>query len=146
MLNIGGAELLIILLVALVFLGPQRLPEAARQLGQAVSSLRSLAAGFQAEVQAATKPNHAASMTLDGPTDQTEAIAATQQGLDGGALARPIEPVGTDPEVLKEAARNVDLLRGDDKPVSAGGPKTVPPIDSRTKAPDDVDSTVDENE
>nr|MCH9803045.1 twin-arginine translocase TatA/TatE family subunit [bacterium] len=33
MLNIGGAELLIILLVALIFLGPQRLPEAARQLG-----------------------------------------------------------------------------------------------------------------
>ncbi|MFT4597261.1 MAG: Tat protein translocase TatB subunit, partial [Paracrocinitomix sp.] len=82
MLNVGGAELLILLLVALIFLGPQRLPEVARQLGQAISSLRSLAAGFQAEIEAATKPDHAASMKLDGPTAQADAIAATQQGTD----------------------------------------------------------------
>jgi Tat protein translocase TatB subunit len=117
MLNVGGAELLIILLVALIFLGPQRLPEVARQLGQAVSSLRSLAAGFQAEIAAATKPDHAASMKLDGPTDQAEAIAATQQGADPEAL--------TDPQVIREAARKVDPLSGDGKPVSAGGPTTV---------------------
>ena len=31
MLNVGGGELLIILLVALIFLGPSRLPDVARQ-------------------------------------------------------------------------------------------------------------------
>jgi len=92
MLNVGGAELLIILLVALIFLGPQRLPEAARQLGQAVSSLRSLASGFQAEIEAASKPARGPSMTLDGPTDQSEAIAATQ-----------------DPFAIKQAALEMDV-------------------------------------
>lgn len=125
MLNVGGAELLILLLVALIFLGPQRLPDVARQLGQAVSSLRSLAAGFQAEIEAATKPDHAASMKLDGPTDQAQAIAATQQGDDGGAIDTPIEAVGTDPEALKEAARKVDPSSGDDTSVSSGGPKSL---------------------
>ena len=105
MLNIGGAELLIILLVALIFLGPQRLPEAARQLGQAVSSLRSLASGFQAEIEAASKPARGPSMTLDGPTDQSEAIAATQ-----------------DPFAIKQAALEMDVDQAETKPVSAGGP------------------------
>ena len=57
MLNIGGGELLIILLVALIFLGPQRLPEVARQVGQTVNTLRGLARGFQAELEAAARPD-----------------------------------------------------------------------------------------
>ena len=123
MLNVGGAELLILLLVALIFLGPQRLPEVARQLGQAVSSLRSLAAGFQAEIAAATKPDDGASMKLHGPTGQAEAIAATQQGTDREALTD--RAALTDPQVIRQAARKVDPFSGDEKPVSAGGPTTV---------------------
>ena len=115
MLNIGGAELLIILLVALIFLGPQRLPDVARQLGQTVSSLRSLASGFQAELEAAAKPDQSKSMTLDGPTDQADAIAATQT------------------ETLKEAAQNMDPFSGEGKAVSAGGPKDLRRIDPKDR-------------
>ena len=118
MLNIGGAELLIILLVALIFLGPQRLPDAARQLGQAVSSLRSLASGFQAEVEAASKPARGPSMTLDGPTDQSEAIAATQ-----------------DPFAIKQAALDMDVDQAETKPVSAGGPTDLTTPDLKTSDP-----------
>lgn len=82
MLNVGGYELLIILLVALIFLGPTRLPEVARQIGQAAGSLKSMASGFQAELEAASKPTPVPtadpSMHLSGPTSQDEAIAATQ--------------------------------------------------------------------
>ena len=42
MFNIGGGELLIIFLVALVVLGPTKLPEAARQLGKWVGEFLSL--------------------------------------------------------------------------------------------------------
>ena len=66
MFNVGGGELLIILLVALIFLGPTRLPEVARQFGQTLSTLRSLAQGFQNEIEAAAKPE------LKGPIGQTE--------------------------------------------------------------------------
>lgn len=139
MLNIGGPELLIILLVALVFLGPQRLPDVARQLGQTMSSMRSLAAGFQAEIQAASKPDEASSMTLDGPTDQAEAIAKTQQGGAGWAVDKPFEAVGTDTEALKEAARNVDPFSGDGKSVSAGGPRDLRATDSEDLPNEDSD-------
>ena len=103
MLNIGGGELLIILLVALVFLGPARLPEVARQVGQTVSSLRSMARGFQTELEAAARP--------DPKIRRFEP---------------PVEPP-TDPEDIGRAAREVgtDLSDGaddDGESVSAGGP------------------------
>src|SRR3972149_5216026 len=40
MFNIGGGEFLVIALVALIVLGPQRLPDAARQAGRAMAELR----------------------------------------------------------------------------------------------------------
>lgn len=41
MLNIGPQELLLILVVALVVVGPKRLPELSRSIGKALRSLRS---------------------------------------------------------------------------------------------------------
>lgn len=55
MFNVGGGEFLIILLVALVVLGPQKLPEAARQVGKVVGEFRRISAGFQREMQTAMK-------------------------------------------------------------------------------------------
>lgn len=40
-----------ILVVALIVLGPERLPEAARQVGRFVGELRRIGAGFQAEMR-----------------------------------------------------------------------------------------------
>jgi len=39
-LDIGTGELLVILVVALLILGPERLPEAARRVGRMVAELR----------------------------------------------------------------------------------------------------------
>jgi Tat protein translocase TatB subunit len=50
-LNIGPAELLMILVVALLVLGPTKLPEAARQLGKAMSEFRRVTSGLQDEVK-----------------------------------------------------------------------------------------------
>ncbi len=55
MLNLGTGEVLLIAFVALVILGPARLPEAARQAGRAIAEVRRMANGFQAEVQAAMR-------------------------------------------------------------------------------------------
>jgi Tat protein translocase TatB subunit len=51
--NLGGGEILVILLVALLVLGPSKLPEAARQLGRAVAEFRKVSGGFQRELRAA---------------------------------------------------------------------------------------------
>ena len=42
MFNIGGAELIVILLIAFVVVGPKDLPKIARALGRAVRALRSM--------------------------------------------------------------------------------------------------------
>lgn len=53
MFNIGGGEFLIIFLVALVVLGPTKLPEAARQAGKVIGEFRRISSGFQREIQSA---------------------------------------------------------------------------------------------
>jgi len=49
--SLGAPEILVILVVALLVLGPNRLPEAARQAGRAMAELRKLSSGFQAELR-----------------------------------------------------------------------------------------------
>ena len=55
--SIGPAEILVVLVVALIVLGPNRLPEAARSMGKALAELRRVTAGVQSEVRDAfTEP------------------------------------------------------------------------------------------
>ena len=49
--SIGAPEILVILLVALIVLGPDRLPGAARQVGKAMSEFRRISSGVQAELR-----------------------------------------------------------------------------------------------
>jgi sec-independent protein translocase protein TatB len=52
--NLQGSELIIILLLALVVLGPEKLPEAMRKLGQLYAELKKMSSGFQQEFRNAT--------------------------------------------------------------------------------------------
>ena len=75
MFNVGGPEVLVILVVALVVLGPKRLPEAARQVGKAMAEFRRVSTGFQAELRDAlnepvdTTPPRAPAQPVDPPAD-----------------------------------------------------------------------------
>ncbi len=51
MLNIGMPELLVILTVGLIVLGPKRLPEVARFLGKAMAEFRKATAGLTDELE-----------------------------------------------------------------------------------------------
>ncbi len=53
MFNVGGLELVAIALVALVVLGPDRLPAALRQAGSVLGQLRRMSDGFRIDVRAA---------------------------------------------------------------------------------------------
>ena len=51
--NLGGGEMLVIFFVALIVLGPNKLPDAARQVGRAVNEIRRVSGGFQREMREA---------------------------------------------------------------------------------------------
>lgn len=53
MFNLQGSELIIIMLLALVVLGPEKLPEAMRKAGQMYAQLKKMSTGFQQEFKAA---------------------------------------------------------------------------------------------
>ena len=53
MFNIQGSELIFLLLVALIVLGPEKLPDAMRRFGKAYSEFKKMANGFQGELRSA---------------------------------------------------------------------------------------------
>lgn len=53
MFNLTGSEIVVILLLALVVLGPEKLPDAIRRFGRTYAELRKLGTGFQDEFRAA---------------------------------------------------------------------------------------------
>jgi sec-independent protein translocase protein TatA len=55
--SLGPAEILVILVVALIVLGPKRLPEAARQVGKTLAEVRKWSQGFQDEVRSVIDPD-----------------------------------------------------------------------------------------
>lgn len=53
MFNLSGSEIVIILLLALVVLGPEKLPEAIRRFGRLYGELKRMSTGFQSEFKTA---------------------------------------------------------------------------------------------
>ncbi|HBM55568.1 MAG TPA: twin-arginine translocase subunit TatB, partial [Acidimicrobiaceae bacterium] len=53
--NLGGGEILVILLLGLLVLGPERLPGAVRQAGKALRQVRKVTVGFQEELRSAVE-------------------------------------------------------------------------------------------
>ena len=105
MLNIGGGEFLVIMLVALVVLGPTKLPEAARQVGKVLGEFRNISSGFQRELRDAMKD----------PVER----ATREVRKDVESIATP--PVTTDPDTTPKLAPS-----GEESPVDV--PPEDPPI------------------
>jgi Tat protein translocase TatB subunit len=86
MFNVGGGELLVILLIALIVLGPQRLPDAARQVGRVVSEVRRVSSGFQRELKDAFD---ATEVEATPRREEATPLAATVAEAEGASGASP---------------------------------------------------------
>ena len=53
MFNLQGSEIIVILLLALVVLGPEKLPDAVRKFTQTYAELKKMGSGFQSELKSA---------------------------------------------------------------------------------------------
>lgn len=56
MFGIGSGEILVIIIVALLVLGPEKLPSAARILGKAMGDLRRMSTEFHRELNSEVEP------------------------------------------------------------------------------------------
>ncbi len=98
MFNIGGGELLVILLLALIVLGPQKLPGAVRTAGRVMGEVRRVSSGFQQELKTAFDevddggdggdlPRRRESAPLAGAVAEAEAEARAPSDDDDDEIA-----------------------------------------------------------
>jgi Tat protein translocase TatB subunit len=94
--NISATELLVIAIVALLILGPDKLPDAMRKLGRAMRELRRITSGFEAELRDAlsdppeppkAKPAAQAPMnpTATGAAETADSASPTSAAAEGSS-------------------------------------------------------------
>ena len=132
-LGMGPFEIIIILLVAFIFLGPERMADAARTLGKWTSELRRATAGVRAEMDdlITDDPTHPAPPTR--PT-QTRPANADARAPDETHPNAPIDPSATADATGDEVAPNADS----DAPVPFRSARANPPPKSPPKPPSDA--------
>jgi sec-independent protein translocase protein TatA len=81
-MNIGPAEILVVLVVALIAFGPKRLPEVGRQVGAAMRELRRMQHTVRSELDTVLHPD----LT---PPNPTQATPHAVEETDHSALPAP---------------------------------------------------------
>ena len=102
MFNIQGSELIFLLLIALVVLGPEKLPDAVRKFGRTYSEFKKVANGFQGELRSA----------LDEPMRELRSTAdavraAANFDFDAGLSGSEAAPADAAPSEAAEPIRPV---------------------------------------
>lgn len=124
MFNLQGSEIIVILLIALVVLGPEKLPEAVRKFTQTYAELKKMSTGFQSELKSALdepmrEMRETANLVRDAadPRKIMREAEAEQRVLDDAdaAAARTIEP-GTANDWAAPVAGTADPSRNGDRP------------------------------
>ena len=108
--SLGPAEILVILVVALIVLGPKKLPEAGRQVGKAIAEVRKWSQGFQDEIRSTIDPDASRPSYPTPPTTTPEApipvvssdstpptVTTGSHGLVSGPAPEPTDPAPTEP-------------------------------------------------
>lgn len=105
MFNIGAGELLVICLVALIVLGPDKLPEAARKAGELMSQVRKYSSGFQSELRnALDEPVESKARERGAAVSRSKTRSSVDPVTEGqppegqpDADQRPADPAAGDP-------------------------------------------------
>ena len=101
--SLGPAEILIVLVVALIVLGPKRLPEAGRQVGRALAELRRWSQGVQTEIRSVMEGEVADPPPMaPPPAPPPPPLEGPPPDEDVPLAPPPAEPV---PPLTEDAAR-----------------------------------------
>jgi sec-independent protein translocase protein TatB len=103
--NLSGSEIIVILLLALVILGPEKLPEAMRKAGRAYSELRKMANSFQSEVRSVLdEPMEELRGTADALREATSFTGDHKPGTRKPAQSARDKPAAARPQPVENAA------------------------------------------
>lgn len=123
MFNVGGPEFVVILLVALIVLGPDQLPKAMRTFGSVMGEIRKVSSGFQDEMKKAMDTIDVKGMVNDDKPMSPKPPSG-QPGDEGSPATAPVDEV---------VARNTDT------PVTAADEAAEPtPVSPAGTIPGDV--------
>ncbi len=141
--NVGGLEVLVVLLVALVVLGPEKLPEAVRKVGNVVGELRRVSKSFQDEMRSAAMLDEFGleAKARDKGDAAVAASKAKQAGMEptGKSLTENTEPfTNTDAELSSSDESDASAAAATD--ASSPAPSNGPPSNgTASDAGDDAD-------
>ena len=121
--NLGGAEILVIALVALIAVGPEQLPSVLRKLGRFVSQARSITAGLRDEFMSGL--------------DEVKEVADPESWMGSGAEDDPVVPRGYAERQARKATAGTE--RGDTASADANAEASAK-IDTEVAADPDVES------
>jgi len=147
--NVSGGEIIVILLLALVVLGPEKLPEALRRAGRTYAELKKMGNSFQTEMRSvldepmkemrdtADMLRKAVDVTVETATTDTRVSSASPTVVDDpvpevAAATAELESVERDPQ--PEAATNIPAKHDDIDP-AVPAVATVPTPEPPAPAP-----------
>ena len=119
MFNLSGSEMVFLLLLALIILGPEKLPDAVRRFGKGYAEFKKMSSGFQSELKSALdEPMREMRETADafkkavnfdfdgdGDIDQDDADAiAKAEAMASDRPAPATEPLNKGPVVAEPDA------------------------------------------
>lgn len=119
MFNLSGSEVLFILVIGLVVLGPEKLPDMLRRAGRLYGELRRMSQGVQAEFRSA----------LDEPTRELRDATANARSMFGSAGSATIDD--TEPRFIPHRSETT----------STGDTSSPTTDSSRTSATDEPPSS-----
>lgn len=76
MFGLGFGELVLIFLIALIFIGPKKLPELAKGLGKGIREFQNAAKGFSDQMQDTTNTQDTTHKKVADATQQSESTTA----------------------------------------------------------------------
>ena len=124
--SLGPAEILVILVVALIVLGPKRLPEAGRQVGKAIAEVRRWTTEVTSEIKSAVDIEVPAKSTVVKPVVVPDTVTAVETSPQPAAPATEVVA----PAVVAEAGPALVAEHGADHGAdSRPDPPESPPGD-----------------
>jgi sec-independent protein translocase protein TatB len=133
MFNLSGSEIVFLLLLALIVLGPEKLPEAVRKFGKTYGEFKKMTTGFQSELRTA----------LDEPMREMRETAdafkkAANFDFDADDESAPTDNLTDDPDstpTSNDIPFDESALAGDEPPI-----ETTPPQPNVIEAVDETAS------